>query len=158
MISLPSLTLLILYCISLAVSHQKPRYALSGLISFVLIIVSVAMLKAHQDSMTLLYGLNGFAYRWNAIMCMIVFGWFLAIQKTDKIQFILPVFILLLLDVISMLLSSYDTTLIDPYISAMMIACHLVYISGCVHGGLAQHSNNNSANKGGNKSARGDTE
>lgn len=157
MISLPGLTLLILYCISLAVSHQKPRYALSGLISFMLIIVSVAMLKIHQDSMILLYGLDGFAYRRNAIICMIVFGWFLAIQKTDKIQFILPVFILLLLDVISMLLSSYDTTLIDPFISAMMIACHLVYISGCVHGGLAQHSNNNSANKGGNKGARGDT-
>lgn len=157
MISLPSFTLLILYCISLAVSHQKPRYALSGLISFMLIIASVAMLKVHQDSMILLYGLDGFAYRWNAIMCMIVFGWFLAIQRTDKIQFILPVFILLLLDVISMLLSSYNTTMIDPYISAMMIACHLVYISGCIHGGLAQHSNNNSTTKGSNKSARGDT-
>ena len=103
------------------------------------------------------YGVGGYAYRWHAIMSMMVFGWFLAIHKTDKIQFILPVFILLLLDVISMLLSSYETTLIDPYITAMMVACHLVYISGCIHGGLAQHSNNNSANKGGNKSAQGDT-
>lgn len=152
-----SFTILILYCVSLALSHQKPKYALCGLISFVVMSISIAMLNIHQDYMILLYGLDGFAYRWNAIMCMIVFGWFLVIQKTDKIQFILPVFILLLLDVMSMLLSSYDTTLIDPFISAMMIACHLVYISGCIHGGLAQHSNNNSTAKSSNKSARGDT-
>lgn len=152
-----SFTILILYCVSLALSHQKPKYALCGLISFVVMSISVAMLNIHQESMIMLYGLDGFAYRWNAIMDMIVFGWFLVIQKTDKIQFILPVFILLLLDVISMLLSSYDTTLIDPFISAMMIACHLVYISGCIHGGLAQHSNNNSTAKSSNKSARGDT-
>lgn len=151
-----SFTILILYCVSLALSHQKPKYALCGLVSFVVMSISVAMLNIHQESMIASYGVDGYAYRWHAIMSMMVFGWFLAIHKTDKIQFILPVFILLLLDVISMLLSSYDTTLIDPYITAMMIACHLVYISGCIHGGLAQHSNNNSANKGGNKSAQGD--
>lgn len=152
-----SFTILILYCVSLALSHQKPKYALCGLISFVVMSISIAMLNIHQESMIASYCVDGYAYRWHAIMAMIAFGWFLVIQKTDKIQFILPVFILLLLDVMSMLLSSYDTTLIDPYISAMMIACHLVYISGCIHGGLAQHSNNNSAAKGGNKGARGDT-
>ena len=153
-----NIALAFLYVLALIFSAHSDRrsfYPLVGIIAIVCMNAVSMLMVEHRESLVDAFGKSGYAYRWESAMACISLLWFICIQKSHKPLIILPVALLLGFDVMSVMLSDINTSVIDPYVAAANVLCHLTYMWGCVGGASTNYVTHNRTDKGCDESHRG---
>lgn len=150
-----NIALVSLYVLALIFSRNKPLFPIFGLMAIIAMNSLSGYMQSEYHNLVDTYGFDGYAYRWESGMAFITFLWFCSIQKTERLIILIPVATLLGLDIMSMMLSTVNTSPIDPYLAIMNVFCHLTYIWGCVSGATSINTLDNSIHKGDAKGMRG---